>query len=87
MLKAKYAGAVSEIYRLNRDLVQELGRIMHDVNGPAMKTLNKARCFSDPVADTLYEPRYRLDRINEDYRAAALAALNSNICMAMMLGV
>lgn len=87
VLKAKYVSAVSEIYSLNRDLVRELGALMHDVNGPAMKALNKTGCFSDPVADTLYEPRYRLDRINEDYRAAALAALNNNICMAMMLGV
>ena len=87
MLKAKYASAISEVYRLNRELVQDLGKIMHDVNGPAMKSLNKTGCFSDPVADTLYEPRCRLDRINEEYRAAALAALNSNICMAMMLGV
>ncbi|WP_411330923.1 Rha family transcriptional regulator [Desulfovibrio desulfuricans] len=87
VLKAKYVSAVSEIYSLNRDLVRELGALMHDVNGPAMKALNETHCFSDPVADTLYEPRYRLDRINEDYRAAALAALNNNICMAMMLGV
>ena len=87
MLKAKYVSAISEVYRLNRDLVRELGALMHDVNGPAMKAMNKAGCFSDPVADTLYEPRYRLDRINEEYRSAALSALNSNICMAMMLGV
>jgi len=87
ILKAKYVSAVSEVYRLNRDLVQELGRAMYDINGQAMKAMNKTGCFSDPVADTLYEPRYRLDRVNEDYRAAALAALNSNICMAMMLGV
>lgn len=87
VLKAKYVSAVLEVYRLNRDLVRELGRMGPSVNGPAMKTLNKTDCFSDPVSDTLYEPRYRLDRINEDYREAALAALNSNICMAMMLGV
>lgn len=87
VLKAKYVSAVLEVYRLNRDLVRELGRMGPSVNGPAMKTLNKTDCFSDPVSDTLHEPRYRLDRINEDYREAALAALNSNICMAMMLGV
>ena len=87
MLKAKYASAILEVYRLNRELVQDLDRIAPSVSGQAMKALNKMGCFSDPVADTLYEPRYRLDRINEDYRAAALAALNSNICMAMMLGV
>lgn len=87
ILKAKYVSAISEVYSLNRELVRDLGRLMHEVNGPAMKTLNKTGCFSDPVADTLYEPRYRLDRINEDYRAAALAALNGNICLAMMLGV
>ena len=87
MLKAKYASAILEVYRLNRELVQDLDRIAPSVSGQAMKALNKMGCFSDPVADTLYEPRYRLDRINEDYRAAALAALNNNICMAMMLGV
>lgn len=87
MLKAKYVNAVSEVYRLNRMLLQDMDRLMHGVNGQAMTALNKSGCFADPVADTLYEPRYRLDRINEDYRAAALAALNSNICMAMMLGV
>lgn len=87
MLKAKYVNAISEVYNLNRELVRDLGRLMHEVNGPAVKTLNKTGCFSDPVVDTLYEPRYRLDRINEDYRAAALAALNGNICLAMMLGV
>lgn len=87
VLKAKYMTALSEIFSLNRRLVQDIDKIIHDINGPAMKTLNKARCFSDPVADTLYEPRYRLERVNEDYRAAALAALNSNICLAMMLGV
>lgn len=87
MLKARYVAAISEVYSLNRELVQDLGKLMHGVNGPAMTALNKTGCFSEPVADTLYEPRYRLDRINEDYRAAALAALNSNICMAMMLGV
>ena len=87
ILKAKYMMALSEIFSLNRRLGQDIDQIIHNINGPAMKTLNKARCFSDPVADTLYEPRYRLDRVNEDYRAAALAALNHNICMAMMLGV
>lgn len=87
ILKAKYVNAISEVYRLNRTLLQDMDRLLHGVNGQAMKALNKTGCFSDPVADTLYEPRYRLDRINEDYRAAALAALNSNICMAMMLGV
>ena len=87
MLKAKYVNAVSEVYSLNRMLLQDMDRLMHGVNGPAMKSLNKSGCFADPVADTLYEPRYRLDRINEDYRAATQAALNSNICMAMMLGV
>ena len=87
VLKAKYMTALSEIFSLNRRLVQDIDKIIHDINGPAMKTLNKARCFSGPVADTLYEPRYRLERVNEDYRAAALAALNSNICLAMMLGV
>ena len=87
MLKAKYASAILEIYRLNRELVQNLDRIAPSVSGQAMKALNKMGCFSDPVADTLYEPRYRLERINEEYRAAALAALNSNICLAMMLGV
>lgn len=87
ILKAKYISAISEVYNLNRKLLQDMDRLMHGVNGPAMKALNKTGCFSDPVADTLYEPRYRLDRINDEYRAAALAALNSNICMAMMLGV
>ena len=87
MLKAKYASAILEVYRLNRELVQDLDRIAPSVSGQAMKALNKMGCFSDPVADTLYEPRYRLERINEEYRAAALAALNSNICLAMMLGV
>lgn len=87
VLKAKYMTALSEIFSLNRRLVQDIDQIIHSINGPAMKTLNKTRCFSDPMADTLYEPRYRLERVNEDYRAAALAALNSNICLAMMLGV
>ena len=87
MLKAKYASAILEVYRLNRELVQDLDRIAPSVSGQAMKALNKMGCFSDPVADTLYEPRYRLDRINEEYRAAALAALNSNICLARMLGI
>lgn len=87
LLKAKYAAAVSEVYRLNRHLLKDMDRLMHDINGPAMKALNKSGCFADPVADTLHEPRERLDRINEEYRAAARAALNSNICMAMMLGV
>lgn len=87
ILKAKYVSAISEVYRLNRMLLQDMDRLMHGVNGPAMTALNKSGCFADPVADTLYEPRYRLDRINEDYRAATQAALNSNICIAMMLGV
>lgn len=87
MLKAKYVNAISEVYRLNRTLLHDMDRLLRGVNGQAMQTLNKSGCFSDPVADTLYEPRYRLDRINEEYREAALAALNSNICMAMMLGV
>ena len=87
MLKAKYVNAIAEVYRLNRSLLQDMDRVLGGVNGQAMKALNKSGCFSDPVASTLYEPRYRLDRISEEYREAALAALNSNICMAMMLGV
>lgn len=87
MLKAKYVSAISEVYRLNRTLLQDMDRLLRGVNGQAMQTLNKSGCFSDPVADTLYEPRYRLDRINEEYREAARAALDGSICMAMMLGV
>lgn len=87
MLKAKYVNAISEVYRLNRTLLQDMDRLLRGVNGQAMQTLNKSGCFSDPVADTLYEPRYRLDRINEEYREAARAALDGSICMAMMLGV
>lgn len=86
VLKAKYVNAISEVYRLNRHLLKDMDRLMHDINGPAMKALNKSGCFSDQVADTLYEPRYRLDRINEDYREATRAALDGSICMAMMLG-
>lgn len=87
VLKAKYVNAISEVYRLNRHLLKDMDRLMHDINGPAMKALNKSGCFSDPVADTLHEPRERLDRINEEYRAAARAALDGSICMAMMVGV
>lgn len=86
ILKAKYVNAISEVYRLNRTLLQDMDRLLRGVNGQAMQTLNKSGCFSDPVADTLYEPRYRLDRINEEYREAARAALDGSICMAMMLG-
>ena len=87
VLKAKYVNAISEVYRLNRHLLKDMDRLMHDINGPAMKALNKSGCFADPVADTLHEPRERLDRINEEYRAAARAALDGSICMAMMVGV
>lgn len=87
MLKAKYVSAISEVYRLNRTLLHDMDKLLRGVNGQAMQTLNKCGCFSAPVADTLYEPRYRLDRINEDYREAARAALDGSICMAMMLGV
>ncbi|GAB1254085.1 hypothetical protein Defa_15720 [Desulfovibrio sp. TH_2024_36128] len=87
VLKAKYVNAISEVYRLNRHLLKDMDRLMHDINGPAMKALNKSGCFADPVADTLHEPRERLDRINEEYRAAARAALDGSICMAMMIGV
>ena len=87
MLKAKYVNAISEVYNLNRDLVRELGALMHDVNGPAMKALNRTGEFSDPVVETLYSPRYHLDSLNDEYRSVAMAALNHNICMAMMLGV
>lgn len=61
--------------------------LMSAINGQAMQTLNKSGCFSDSVADTLYEPRYRLDRVNEEYREAARVALDGSICMAMMLAV
>lgn len=87
VLKAKYVNAISEVYRLNRHLLKDMDRLMHDINGPAMKALNKSGCFADPVADTLHEPRERLDRVNEEYRAAARAALDGSICMAMMVGV
>ena len=87
VLKAKYMTAINEIYQLNRQLVGDLDRFAPNVNGEALKILNKNKCFSDPFVDTLYEARYRIDNLNEEYRSQALAALNSNICLAMMLGV
>ena len=85
-IKVKYMSAINEIYQLNRQLVGDLDRFAPNVNGQALKALNKNKCFSDPFVDTLYEARYRIDNLNEEYRSQALAALNSNICLAMMLG-
>lgn len=86
-LKVKYMSAISEIYQLNRRMIGDLDRFAPNVNGAALRALNKNKCFSDPFMNTLYEARYRIDNINEEYRSQALAALNSNICLAMMLGV
>ena len=86
-IKVKYMSAINEIHQLNRQLVGDLDRFAPNVNGQALKALNKNKCFSDPFVDTLYEARYRIDNLNEEYRSQALAALNSNICLAMMLGV
>ena len=85
ILKARYASALADVCHLGMSLSADLARLSGDIHSAMVKRVNTNRTFSDPLMDTLGDSRHRIDQLGEEFRAVALRALNTNICLAKML--